>query len=136
MAASSPALESAPAVTIAFSQSTLTWMLPGLRLPKAAGHRPLLLDSLFDRLASPRGPTGSALQPFTEIGSQCVVWFPRGAPPQLVTPGTWRLHCPSCDSAGFLLSDFLSRKNPMWIFESTHFSRAGFSCPGGYLYIL
>ena len=53
------------------------------------------------RMASPTCPVGCTLQPF-EIGPQFVAHFPLGALPILVTPGNWRLHCPSCDSAQFL----------------------------------
>ena len=45
---------------------------------------------------------GLALQAVTNIRLLFVVCFPLVAGPLLVTPGIFRLHCPSCDSAQFL----------------------------------
>ena len=113
--ASSPALESAPAVTTAVSQSTQAWMFLGQgvlictawRCPSQESPRhpvPSLLPPV------PGGPQDPGLQGLWS--SACRVWpaLPWGAPPLLVTPGTWGLHCPPGILPEFSVSAFPSGK--------------------------
>ena len=65
----------------------------GIMLP---GLHSLLCGSRH--LSCSQSPAGCA-PAFTALGLWSVVHSPLGAPPLLVTPGTWGLHCPSCDSA-------------------------------------
>ena len=61
------------------------------------------------RLSCSQAPL-DVLQPFTALGPWVWHALPTGAPLLLVTPGTWRPHCPSVVLPGFPAEPFSLRE--------------------------
>ncbi|CAD7682381.1 unnamed protein product [Nyctereutes procyonoides] len=84
-----------------------------MQLLKAAGHRPLHPEPPPDPPAPPGCPPGMHFSPLLRSAHRLWRALPQGALPLLVTPGNWRLHCPSCKSYSPSYSPFrLNTQNP------------------------